>query len=290
MTMHPALGSLARRHATALVTTLLLACTAADGDDDGDHGSSGSDTTQGSSAGTTAGGTAASGPATSATTAGTDATGSSDGGADDDSSSGGVGETDPLPEFQQRYLDDCAACHGDDGLGTDDGPEIRHPDPGLAYYYVRNGDDNVWIAKAGEAAADHTGIGDDRVMTAFAEVDLPDATLDEMIAWLQAFPNPTDPGELYADFCARCHGPGGPITENIDYVKPGIMDTTDWPTMLDKVQHGHTSLNGVAILMDERRRYMPPFAGRLSDAEIASIAGWICEQYTTAPPFCAQLP
>ena len=32
-------------------------------------------------------------------------------------------------------------------------------------------------------------------------------------------------------------------------MKPGIMDTTDWPTMLDKVQHGHTSLNGVAILM-----------------------------------------
>lgn len=285
----PGLASFALSQLAVFAASLVLACTAGSNDDDGPAGSS---TDPGSAATSSADASAGSGATTTAGTAttanATDPASTGDGGGEDSSS--GVGETDPLPEFRQRYLDECATCHGDDGLGTEDGPEIRHPDPGLAYYYVRNGDANVWIAKSGEAPADHTGIGDDRVMTAFAEVDLPDAIVDEMIAWLQSFPNPEDPGELYADFCAHCHGPGGPVTENIDYVKPGILDMTDWPTLLDKVQHGHTSLDGVAILMDERRRYMPPFAGRLSDEEIASIAGWICEQYTTAPPFCAQLP
>lgn len=90
----------------------------------------------------------------------------------------------------------CAQCHGVDALGTDDdGPETRHP----------NADYLRWLVREGRM--DHPDYPDG--MPAVTPDCLTDQQIEEIIVFLDSFPQPTTGAELYADYCANCHGEDG---------------------------------------------------------------------------------
>lgn len=144
----------------------------------------------------------------------------------------------------------CAHCHGDDALGTDDGPEVRHP----------NADYLRWIVREGRM--DHPDFPEG--MPAVPDECLTDAMIEEIITFLDSFPEPTTGAELYADYCANCHGADG---------KGGITGIS-----LDGELHenagiavsGHETMNYAT-----RDAYMPAQGDHLTAAEIQLITDYL---------------
>lgn len=200
------------------------------------------------------------------------------------------------------YVASCAVCHGDDAAGTDDGPEIRHANPTLLQWFVRHGDTNHFADQTMDPTELQDYIGDLRLMTSFGPETVSDAELDEITAWLAAFPRASDGAGLFADHCGYCHGPDVPNRAfNPDdpdqrgryYVKPGVtMLERDWAGFVAFVRDGVNP----DLSPDFRRRYMPGFDPTLlDDGELVSIASWICGQYPDdvqipADAFCNQIP
>ena len=171
--------------------------------------------------------------------------GESDGSSDDDDGdeSGGSDLT-----GEELYLAMCSGCHGAEGEGTMLGYELQHHDPEHFKWVVRNG-------RPGEEF-------ESSVMLAYDETMLSDAVLDEMLVYLDSFPQPTTSDGLYADYCGNCHGADGSGgTVDKDITDKGFDDTEE------KVREG--------IGLDapgERAFYMPMFdAERLTDDELQLI-------------------
>lgn len=195
----------------------------------------------------------------------------------DDGSSGGV------PEYAQVYGELCLPCHGNMGqgisMGTDVGPEILHPHPDLAAYLVRNGDDNTTLNAAGEL------VGHPGTMPAFTPEEVSDEVLDEIVAWLDSFPQPTTGQDLFADYCSFCHGmTGGTDVDyvsayhNLPFLTSGNVNTL--PEFIAYVRAGHVVNDmGVAVDPSERRDFMPPFGPEmLTDEELTLIEAWARQQ------------
>jgi len=165
----------------------------------------------------------------------------------DGSSSGGEEKT-----GEELFLDNCAACHGPDALGTEFGYELRHPDRGYAEWVVRNG------REPGELAPS--------VMAAYPVETLADDELQRILDHLDSFPQPTTGEGLYLDYCRNCHGPdgsGGTVPENI--LEEGTAE------VLEKVREGEGGNN-----YGSRLGFMPAFADdRLTDAEVQSVLDWL---------------
>lgn len=206
--------------------------------------------------GSTTGATTGS-PGTAGPTTGTGTTGSatSAGGAtstgSDTSTTGEVFCNDTLTG-EDFYLrpQSCAHCHGDDALGSDDGPEVRHPNAD----YVR------WIVREGRM--DHPDFPEG--MPPVPDECLTDAMIEEIITFLNSFPQPTTGAELYADYCANCHGADGEggvtgvgldgeLHHNADIAVSG-NDTTNYPS---------------------RESYMPGQGDKLTAAEIQLITDYL---------------
>ncbi len=100
--------------------------------------------------------------------------------------------TDLIPDGLEVYEVRCAGCHGEEGEGTDRAPQLRFRADEYATWVVRNGRESTKFPND---------------MPAFEDVS--DAQLDEMLAWLGSFPNPTTAQDLYARYCGNCHGPDG---------------------------------------------------------------------------------
>jgi len=98
---------------------------------------------------------------------------------------------------------ECSLCHGEDALGVDPdslsvpggGPEVRHPDPEYTRWLLRNGRE------------DHPDFPEG--MAAYDDCILSDQMIEEIIVFLNSFPQPTDGAGLYNDYCANCHGADG---------------------------------------------------------------------------------
>lgn len=208
----------------------------------------------------------------------------------------------------QAFIQNCAICHGVDAKGIENlGPEIEHAAPTLVDYYVRNGDNNEWGGPdkgcvEDTSAPEYTERGCDKwgpqlVMTKFDSTSVSDADLDAIKTWLDQRPMPSTGQELYGDFCAFCHGPGGDIPALTYYVKNSDIvasvalwqpDTSqpDAPAFESTVKNGLT-----AQPPDRRDAYMPPLGTQLTDQQILEIARWMCTQsYASVPGFCSQLP
>jgi mono/diheme cytochrome c family protein len=137
-------------------------------------------------------------------------------------------------------------------------------------------------------------------MPAYDTTVVSDADLGAIVDWLDAMPKPSDGGGLYGDFCEYCHGPEVPQAPDpthargIYYVKPNIdMAELDWQSFLMHIRNGAPAADAAPATIDQRRRYMPPFADTLlTDSEAVLIAQWICDQYsaTPLPMFCSELP
>jgi mono/diheme cytochrome c family protein len=180
------------------------------------------------------------------------------------------------PEYVMVYQANCMPCHGDTGQGIEPlGPEIRHVHPLMAAYLVRNGDNNTTM-NAKKMLVGHPG-----VMPAFTTDQVSDAVLQEIVAWLQEFPQPVDGKALFVDHCAFCHGTkGGTDIEyasafhNLPFKTSGDSDTL--PEFIARVRSGHVvDAMMVPVLPSKRRAYMPPFGPEmLTDAEITLMEAW----------------
>lgn len=151
----------------------------------------------------------------------------------------------------QVYTTQCSGCHGAEGLGTPQGPSLRFRDPGLFRFAVRDG---------------RNGPGNPSAMPVYDHSLVTDAQLDEVIEWLDAFPNPTDGEGLYNRYCANCHGVdgrGGPSFETV----------AGRQRAQSIIREGH-ALGRYA----ERREYMPAWtAEQISDQEIVAIEQYMAQ-------------
>jgi len=220
-----------------------------------------------------------SGDAEASTSGTTGGSGSEGDDAENTSGSSGEHELTAL----EVYAEVCATCHGDEGegndVGTNIGPEIRHPHPVVAYYLIRNGDQNQTLNANGEL------VGHPGVMAAYDAEVLTDEVVDEILAWLDGFPKPTTGMELFADYCGYCHGTsGGSDTEyvsayhNMPFTTSGNVNTVD--QFIAYVREGHeVNDQGAPVPMSERRDFMPAFGPELvTDEELALMEAWVRQQ------------
>jgi len=152
-------------------------------------------------------------------------------------------------EFYKRPQS-CTHCHGEDALGTEDGPEIRHPNA----EYLR------WLIREGRM--DHPDFPEG--MPEVPPECLTDQMIEEIITFLDSFPQPTTGAELYADYCANCHGADG---------RGGITGIS-----LDGELHENAGIavSGNATMMyGNREAYMPGQGDKLTAAEIQLITDYL---------------
>lgn len=207
-------------------------------------GTTGFGTTGFGTTGTT-GASGVTGTSGSGTTAASGVTGSTTGGEDEvfcDATLTGE-------DFYKRPQS-CTHCHGEDALGTEDGPEIRHPNAD----YVR------WLVREGRM--DHPDYPEG--MPPVPSECLTDAMIEEIMTFLNSFPQPTTGAELYADYCANCHGADG---------RGGITGIS-----LDGELHENAGIavSGNATSMyGNREAYMPGQGDKLTTAEIQLITDYL---------------
>lgn len=145
----------------------------------------------------------------------------------------------------------CAQCHGVDALGTDDdGPEVRHA----------NADYLRWIVREGRM--DHPDYPDG--MPAVTPDCLTDQQIEEIIVFLDSFPQPTTGAELYADYCANCHGADG---------RGGVTEVS-----LDGELHENATVVAAGRNVNNyatRGAYMTPLGDHLTAQEIQMITDYL---------------
>jgi ubiquinol-cytochrome c reductase cytochrome c subunit len=152
---------------------------------------------------------------------------------------------------QAEFTENCSKCHGADGKGTTDGPQILSPVTAYATYVVRHG--------RGREMGFPTG------MDPFDTTKLSDEQLSAILGWLSSAPKPTTGPELYVRFCQNCHGANarsGRVGKNI---------TSELSNLSKIVRFGHGGTNYAA-----RTDYMPAFsADVLTDADLTTLRTFI---------------
>lgn len=209
-------------------------------------------------------------PGSSEPTSGAGAGGSSSapiGGASNGGSVSGAGGASWMDVFMAAP-GGCAACHGNTGAGLPRlGPDIQHPTRALFDFLVRNGEAHQVNAYAAP-------------MPAFADTLVSSADLDSIFAWLQAMPQPTTGGALFADYCSYCHGSdgrGGVVGVAYASAYHSAPFRRKGVEFRDYVRKGHVvDDKGASVPVSERHAYMPAFGAELlSDAELTLIENWL---------------
>ena len=104
---------------------------------------------------------------------------------------------------EEYYTARCAGCHGFAAEGPERGYQLRRPDNGYAAYIIREG---------------RPGVQFPNTMPAYESQHLSDSQLAELLAFLDAFEQPTTGDQLYQVYCANCHGldgRGGPTGSDL---------------------------------------------------------------------------
>lgn len=152
---------------------------------------------------------------------------------------------------EAEFADNCAQCHGADGAGTKDGPQILSPVRPYATYVVRHG-------RASE-------MGFPTGMDAWDTTKLSDAQLEAILDWLGSAPKPTTGHDLYVRYCNNCHGTNG----RSGRVGKNIVSELD--ELAQKVRFGHGGTNYAA-----RTEYMPAWGTDvLTDADLDALRTYI---------------
>jgi mono/diheme cytochrome c family protein len=170
------------------------------------------------------------------------------GGGDDGTMTGD--DTTEMPDGAALFADNCSMCHGADGKGTKDGPQILDPVTGYATYVVRHGRNEM---------------GFPAPMKAFATTDLADNELAAILGFLSMAEKPTTGPELYGRFCQNCHGEtgrAGRVGKNI------VREVSNMASIV-RAGHGGTSYGS-------RTSYMPKWSTtEITDAELALIKSYV---------------
>jgi mono/diheme cytochrome c family protein len=154
------------------------------------------------------------------------------------------------PDGAALFAENCSKCHGTDGKGTQDGPQILSPVAGYATYVVRHGRNDM---------------GFPAPMALFTPAVLPDSDLSLILGYLDAAPHPTDAAGLYTRYCVNCHGANG----RAGRVKINIVAHVAELSL--KVRSGHGGTNYAA-----RTSYMPAWpATEITDADLAALRSYV---------------
>ncbi|MDP6437824.1 MAG: c-type cytochrome [Gammaproteobacteria bacterium] len=165
---------------------------------------------------------------------------------------------DPVYPAQELYRRHCAACHGPGGMGGAGIPNLT---------------DNAW-QYGGQTADIERSISHGRrpVMPALGRA-LGDTGLGQVVSYVLSLGRPVDAPpeslkagkELYAVFCASCHGVDGTGTPAL-----GAPDLTD-----DTWLYGSTAGVIRDVVANGRANEMPAFGETLSPAEIAALTDFV---------------
>jgi cytochrome c oxidase cbb3-type subunit 3 len=161
------------------------------------------------------------------------------------------------------FGDNCAACHGTNGVGAADKLGLIAP--------MLNDDDWLYGGKIDDIHATITG-GRQGVMTPHKDV-LSASELDTL-ANAVAAGNPTSTPLFSEKGCTACHGEDGKGMAAL-----GSANLTDGIWRFDSSLEGikYTIANGVNVGPGSRDAVMPSFqaAGKLSDAEMKKLAVYV---------------
>ena len=168
------------------------------------------------------------------------------GGGDDGTGTG----SDTTVDGAALFADNCSMCHGADGKGTKDGPQILNPVTGYATYVVRHGRNEM---------------GFPAPMMAFDTGALSDNEVAAILGFLSMAEKPTTGPELYGRFCQNCHGTNG----RSGRVGKNIVREVNNMASIVRNGHGGTSYGS-------RTSYMPAFSkDAITDAELALIKTYV---------------
>jgi len=161
------------------------------------------------------------------------------------------------------FGDNCAACHGTNGVGTVDKQGLFAP--------ILNDDDWLFGGKIDDI---HTSITGGRQAVMVAHKDILSAAEIDALANAIAAGKPTST-PLFADKgCTACHGADGKGMQAM-----GSANLTDGVWRFDSSIEGikYTIENGVNAGPGARVAVMPSFqaAGKLSDAEMKKLAVYV---------------
>lgn len=129
------------------------------------------------------------------------------------------------PTGRTLYVESCASCHGDDGRGTDDGPDLTDSGAAAADFYLRTG--RMPLASSNDQAV--------RKDPAFSAEEI--AEIVAYVGSLGSGPSVPDVflegaslelgASLYIGNCAPCHGAGGNGgAAGRDAIAPGLHRAT----------------------------------------------------------------
>jgi mono/diheme cytochrome c family protein len=159
---------------------------------------------------------------------------------------------DPQPvDGAAVFAETCSQCHGPDGGGTVDGPQIQSPVRAYATYVIRNGRAAQMGFKTG--------------MDAFDTTKLSDEELTAVLDLLTTAPHPTTGPDLYKRYCQNCHGTNGRTGRAGQDIVRHLSEITQ------KVRFGHGGTQ-----YSSRTSYMPAWPStEISDADIAMLESYI---------------
>lgn len=162
----------------------------------------------------------------------------------------GMGDPQPV-DGAAVFAETCSQCHGPDGQGTVDGPQILSPVRAYATYVIRNGRTSQMGFKTG--------------MDAFDATKLSDEELTAVLDYLSAAPHPTTGTDLYDRYCQNCHGANGRSG------RVGKDIVRELAEISQKIRFGHGGSQYAS-----RTSYMPSWpATEISDSDIALLKSYI---------------
>ncbi len=185
-------------------------------------------------------------------------------------------EGDLLARGIEVYAQQCVACHGPDGQGTDlapalNTPEVRNQDPADIERTIRYGVNGTLMAGWDGVLSDDDITALVTLITRWDEV--PSGTIPEPDKPIPVTEESLALGEqLYAQNCAVCHGTNGQGTRRAPALNvKSYLESTSDQALQQIITNG---VPGTA---------MPAWGTRLTDAEIQAIVGYIRSWEPTAP-------
>jgi mono/diheme cytochrome c family protein len=152
------------------------------------------------------------------------------------------------------YQNVCATCHGRNGEGALNGPQVQQP----IYDYA------IWVVRNGRTMSDGS------VMPDFSESDLSEVQLIEMLTWLRSVQKPTTGSGLYEVYCSHCHGEDGRGGESNQDITHDAHRSSE---IFSMVRDGHGGTD-----YQDRSKYMPSWNDLdLSDQEVNLMIGYLQE-------------
>jgi ubiquinol-cytochrome c reductase cytochrome c subunit len=186
---------------------------------------------------------------------------------------------------EELYLRDCAWCHGDEGEGTDRGPDVISGTNGPAM--------NDFMLSSGRMPIEHHRAKSIRRTPAYSQEQI-----DAIVAYMRTFdaPGPEIPeveleGDLadglalYQENCAACHsttGIGGALTPGRDPDVEGVL--AGRTSLVAPSLHGSSAIE-IAEAMRVGPGTMPVFAEEtLPDEDLSAITRYVLYLQDPADP------